>query len=159
MHTLKKLIFVMIVMSCWQCKTKTPTTNTTTKNTETTAVVSQERPVARGTVRVIAKLIKVKPINTSDRNTACSKNPCEATITVEKIVGKGAFFAGEVNQGQQLDTYFIKTLGATKDVFPELKKHFPGLKKGDRFEADIIYSLKAANNLNYQVVSYQPLSK
>lgn len=161
MLKVKKLIFLMIVVSCWQCKTKTPSNTTTTKDngskTTTTVTVEQERPVSRGRARIIAKVIEVKPIDKTSKNAICAKNPCEAIIKIEKVIGKGSFFKGKLSIGKELEAYFINTLSSTKKILPELQQHLPGLKKNDRFETDILFNPLESNKSKYQVTSYKTL--
>ena len=149
----KLLLMLVIVIGFGQCKTKTPT-KMDDKSTSNTLL---KAPVPRGTVRVVAQITQIKPINKNANALPCRDNPCEATIKVEKIIGKGAFFEGEVAEGQTLDAYFVKTLVSTKNIFPNLQQHFPGLKTNERFQADLIYNLKAAKVSKYQVVTYKKL--
>jgi hypothetical protein len=160
MLKLTKLLFLLIALGCWQCKTKTPsntTKNDGSKTTTTTVTVEQERPVSRGQARIIAKVIKIKPIDKTSKNAVCAKNPCEAIIKIEKVIGKGAFFKGKLSEGKELEAYFINTLSSTKKILPQLQKHFPGLKKDDRFQTDIIFNPLESNKSKYQVTSYKTL--
>lgn len=155
---IRKLLILIVIVSCWQCQTKTPTNNNNlTSSTSNNKTHLQKKPIPRGMARVVARVVQVNPINKASGNTACAKNPCEATIKVEKVVGYGSNFQGELSDGQQLEAYFIKTLGATQKIFPALKKHFPGLKKKDRFEADVLFNPKAAQTSKYQVISYKKI--
>lgn len=150
---IRKLLILAVIFGCWQCKTKTPTTSNST-GTKTTPKAT---PVSRGTIRVVAQIVKVKPINKNAANALCGKNPCEATIKIEKVIGKGAFFNGDVDNGKSFDAFFVKTLAPTKNLYPNLQKHFPGLKNNDRFQADIIYNMKASEGSKYQVITYEKL--
>lgn len=155
---IRKLLIFIVIVSCWQCQTKTPTNNNNlTNSTSNNSTHLQKNPIPRGMARVVAKVVKVSPINKAGKNTACAKNPCEATIKVEKVVGYGSNFQGDLSNGQQLEAYFIKTLGDTQKIFPALKQHFPGLKKKDRFEADVLFNPKATQVSRYQVISYKKL--
>ncbi|HAS46148.1 MAG TPA: hypothetical protein DCS93_37050 [Microscillaceae bacterium] len=138
----KLLLALVIMMGFWQCKTQSSTQKNTTNNNQNTLQV----PISRGTVRVIARLEKIKPAQKESNN-----SPNEAIIKIEKVVGKGAFFEGEVQQGKSLEVYFVKPfmLDKTGDA--------KGLKLQDKLQADIVYNLRATKVSKYHVVTYKKL--
>lgn len=155
MKMLKKIFFVIVVVGCWQCNSKTPA-NTSTKTTGF-SYHGDPHSIPRGMARIVAQVVKIKPINKTSNNTICSKNPCEAIIHIEKVIGYGPGFIGKIKNRQKLEAYFIQTLAATKNVLPNHKKHLPGLQKKSRFEADLLFNPKASQTPKYQVMSYQKL--
>lgn len=157
MKMFKKIFFVIIAVGCWQCKSKTPA-NTSTKTTGF-SYYGDPNPIPRGMARIVAQVVKIKPINKihNNTNTICSRNPCEAIIHIEKVIGYGPGFIGKIKNRQQLEAYFIQTLTATKSVLPNRKKNLPGLQKKSRFEADLLFNPKASQTPKYQVMSYQKL--
>ncbi|OJJ22296.1 hypothetical protein BKI52_06330 [marine bacterium AO1-C] len=149
----KLLLAVTVMIGCWQCKPQSSAKKSTANDKQTLLL----KPIARGTIRVIAQVVKVKPINKTLQNTPCADHPCEAMIKIEKVVGTGAFFYGEIKQGQSLEAYFTKTLASSEKNYPQLKPALPGLNLNDRFQADIIYNLKATKVSKYHVVTYKKL--
>jgi hypothetical protein len=87
-------------------------------------------------IRVFAT---VKAIHTpSHAESPCDQYACVAEIFIDGIVQRGRTYAGGIESGQKLIVYFSMTLENSTKVFPGQDiKQFPGLKEGDRFQADI----------------------
>lgn len=111
-------------------------------------------PISRGSIRVTAEIIEIKAINKEASDPKCADNPCTASIKIQEVIDVGAAFKGEIDEGQLVEAYFVKTLQPTRGLYPELQQHLPGLRVGDEFQADIVFNLKSTEPSKYHVVTY-----
>lgn len=118
---------------------------------------SRKASISSGQCRVIAKVISVQPISTSaPKDSPCSKVPCKAVVMVEKVLGYGAGFTNPLTEGKETTLNFAFTLSSTKDLFPSLAEHLPGLSIGDTFTGNI----EGTNTIGeYKIYSYTKGSK
>jgi hypothetical protein len=87
-------------------------------------------------IRVLATVKFIRPLSKTE--SPCDKYACLAEILIDDIVQRGRTYAGGIESGQKLIVYFSMTLENSTKVFPgQDVKQFPGLKEGDRFQADI----------------------
>ena len=116
----------------------------------------QERaiPIAPEYCRVIAKVISTgKSSRPAAENSPCQNYPCEAEIMIQKVIGYGSSFSSVLSEEQVVKVYFPFTLNSTKEVFPDKETiDLPGLKVGDKFEADMEGGLPGSEN--YTIYKY-----
>ena len=97
------------------------------------------RRVGPGKGRVVGTIVGVESSTGHyDSASPCRIAPCVGVVRVDSIVGLGAGFP-ILSPGMELNTEFVFTLGATKDIFPDLRPAYPGLPVGTSFEADLRY--------------------
>ncbi len=104
----------------------------TAKTTSTSKALS----TIAGTAKVIAKVTKVY----DDRSDVfpCSEVACMAYLKIEKVESKGGNFMKPLTAGQEGRTRFTFSLSeTTEELFPNLDKRLPGLKKGDRIQVNV----------------------
>jgi len=85
----------------------------------------------------------------------CSKKPCIAIIRIDEIMKMGSMCGSVIFKGAELKVYFAFTLAeTTKDLFPDLVAHYPGLQKNDTFVTSI--QAKSGNDHNsYQATIFE----
>lgn len=73
-----------------------------------------------------------------DTSGPCSTQPCVATVKINNIISRGMGFTEVLSSNDIIHLKFEFTLNPTsEEMFPKLKKKFPGLKIGDKFKGDI----------------------
>lgn len=65
-----------------------------------------------------------------------------ARIKILAVLERGRGFEGEVFKGKELLAHFPYTLSPTQELFPSLQTHFPGLREGENFEAEIVSRMR-----------------
>ena len=99
--------------------------------------------------RLIGMIVEVEKI--VDKQTrGCKIGPCYAMIKIEQVLGYGSSFPSNFQSGDEITVFFPSSLNSTD--------HLPGLKKGDRFKADMegaisLYSI--SNQPTYTIYSYE----
>jgi hypothetical protein len=95
-------------------------------------------PLAPNTCRLIGTIVEIEPkLADADPKDPCSKAPCFAVVRIDSVVGYGSAFPTSLGVGATMRTRFAHTLGATKDLLPEVSPPLPGLHAGSRFKADV----------------------
>ncbi len=91
--------------------------------------------VSPGTAAIAGTITEIEPISSkSDTTGPCSKAPCIALVKVSSA-RYGAAFPPLVI-GKEIRIKFRFTLAkTTKELFPDMKEVYPGLKVGDEFNA------------------------
>ncbi len=93
--------------------------------------------IAPGHCRIVATVMKIESVRSSDPSNPCSKAPCLATVRIDEILGYGSAFGRTLHQGDEMKVQFTLTLGPTKEILPEVTPPLPGLSVGSKFQADI----------------------
>ena len=93
-------------------------------------------------------------LNQENPGSPCSKTPCIARIKINEILKMGQMCGPMIYRGAELKVYFAFTLSeTTKDLFPDLVVHYPGLKKNDTFVTSIASRFEKKDNA-YQAIVY-----
>jgi hypothetical protein len=95
----------------------------------------------------------LKPVDT-DMNSVCSKHPCMAKVLIEDIHTCGSSVSLPVNPGDTMEMHFTYTLSDTRKIFPDMKAHYPGLKKGKKFTATVEQRLAPGTDGHFVVTHY-----
>jgi hypothetical protein len=90
-----------------------------------------------GTCRLLGRIVTILPQRDPDPQAPCGRVPCRARVRIERLLGYGAAFHPPLAEGQEVKVYFTFTLSPTSKYFPELTSPLPGLRVGQRFEADM----------------------
>ena len=105
--------------------------------------------------QITGQIISIDPVsNTNNSNDICSKYPCTAIVKVSSL-NYGTGFP-PLPIGSEMKIRFAFTLSrTTSEMFPNMKKSYPGLKKGDTFTALVSY-IETINNAipAFQIFSY-----
>jgi len=105
--------------------------------------------------QIIGQIISVEPVsNSNGSNDICSKYPCIAVVKISSL-NYGAGFP-PLSIGSQIRIRFAFTLSrTTSEMFPNMKKSYPGLKKGDTFTGLISYIKTIDNTVpSFQIFNY-----
>ncbi len=128
-----------------------------TKNNDTPKLTKPDT-IPPGSAKVSAEVVSIEPV---DKNSAgpCAKFPCIAVVKLESIEYGSAFPVMSV--GKNFRVKFNFTLEPTsKEMFPNMKETYPGLKVGDKFEAVVGYMETANDNEPaYTINAYSILNK
>ena len=89
-----------------------------------------------GTCNIEGKIVAILEPADTDTGSICSKYPCRAKVQIMKVFGCGSAVSIPIHGDDISEMQFAYTLHST-EIFPGMKTHFPGLKKGDVFFATI----------------------
>jgi len=111
---------------------------------------------SQNSYRIIGSIVHIYDnFQLHDTSGVCAKAPCEATVKIETIKRRGASFIGAIAAGEKIKVHFAFTLNpTTKELFPNMTARYPGLKKNDKFVADIQSRLAIGGNENVRYVIY-----
>ncbi len=90
-----------------------------------------------------------------DTGSVCSKHPCRAKVKIMDVSERGSAVSLPINPGDIVEMQFAYTLDNTSKVFPKMKAHFPGLKKGAIFSALAIQRLEPGTGGVFVVNAYE----
>lgn len=94
--------------------------------------------IAPNHCRIIGAVVSIDETRSTDAESPCAKAPCKAKVKINKILGYGSGFTTPLTEGSEVEMTFSFTLSpTTKDLFPNLKVQYKGLKQGDVFQADV----------------------
>ncbi len=71
------------------------------------------------------------------------------------VYGCGSSIVTPINKGDTIEMNFAFTLKNTKKTFPKMKMHYPGLKKGSVFTANISELVKLGGQTDFIVYDYR----
>ena len=95
-----------------------------------------EKPdtIPPGHAQITGSIIEIEPFQSNASSAdPCSKAPCIAKVKINSITYGAGF---PVLSNKEVRIKFAFTLSATtKDLFPNMKETYPGLKVGDDFSA------------------------
>ena len=112
---------ILIIIAC-----------TSSKDPQTTL----PNDIAPNNSRISGTIISIEDI--SESTGPCSEQPCIANVYINNVIGYGSSFKTPIAKGEKIKLNFAFTLSETsKELFPSLVKHFPGLKVNDKFIGDI----------------------
>ncbi len=121
---------LVITVSCLLINCSTPKENKTLI----------ESKIPPGHAKIVGTIIEIEPVtDRSNLNDPCSKAPCIALVKVTSAV-YGAGFPSFSND-DDIRIKIIFTLEKnTKELFPDMKETYPGLKVGQEFTALVAYT-------------------
>ena len=152
-HLYTLIICILLLAGCknTQQKIADSTKNDKIEQKSATNKFSLAKPkqISPQYCRLIGMIVEVEKI--VDKQTrGCKNGPCYAMIKIEQVLGYGSSFPSNFQSGDEITVFFPSSLNSTD--------HLPGLKKGDRFKADMegaisLYSV--SNQPTYTIYSYE----
>lgn len=114
-----------------------------------------ESNIPPGQAKIVGIISEIEPVpDNSTPGDPCSNVPCVALVKVTSAT-YGAGFP-QLVMGKTIRVKFLYTLEKTpKELFPNLKEEYPGLKAGQEFTAMVSYVESIGENTpKYQVYGY-----
>lgn len=106
------------------------------------------------TCNIAGRVIRVLHDKKADPGSICSKYPCYAMVLISRILACGSSAPVSLSAGDTVKIKFPYTLSPSAKVFPVSKMMLPGLKKGDRFTANLTQKLKPGSDVEMIVYGY-----
>ena len=106
-----------------------------------------------GSCRIEGRIVGILKPGANDSGSICAQYPCRAKVVVLNVFGCGAGVSMAVHEGDTVEMKFAYTLHST-EIFPDMKVHFPGLKKGDKFKAIAKQQLVMGGNSEFVIFDY-----
>lgn len=101
--------------------------------------------------RIIGEVVDIFPVKAQKgAKNPCEKYPCQAKVKVLKTLGRGSGFNVPLSKDKIILVKFAFTLEPTQKLFPQLNKALPGLKTGEKFQADV----QGLDGLGEQAVNF-----
>lgn len=120
------------------------------------------KPLAPNTCRILGTIVSVdEKLITENPDDPCSKAPCTSVVRIDSVLGRGPGFSSALAKGSEVVIKFSFTLAATRALFPNMTKSFPGLSPGDAFQADVTNSpvqFKQQSGPQFHIDGYQKLN-
>lgn len=108
---------------------------------------------------VIATILNIYPIDSSQTNSWCNKFPCTALLQIDEIKSCGSDATGMIDLSTNTETNFAFTLSPTDSVDQSIAIKLPGLMVGDKIITTIHIHPAMNNKKKYAVYSYKKLPK
>ena len=143
----KFLLSFTLVFTCLGCSSLHPQAKEQTSSSATHA-----NPMS---CLVNARVKTILPPDNKDSGTVCANHNCRAMIEIIDVSSIGGSFIMNVGVGEIVPVRFMFTLEDTRKVFPDMKAHFPGLKKGSIFTATMQQRLKMGTDGELVIEDYQ----
>ena len=155
---------VFTIVTIFSCKSqKVPEKKADNSISTQTPIFTPNQSVGPNHARVIATVVYINPaLMPGDPKDPCSKAPCKAQIRIENVLGYGQAFGNPLSIGDSIHvTFAFTTHATTKDLFPVLNEFYPGLKVGDKFQADVESRLGmgGSNAVSYTIYGYKMVGK
>ncbi|MGD1842956.1 MAG: hypothetical protein ACFB0B_18995 [Thermonemataceae bacterium] len=122
----------------------------------TEATYNREPIVPANAARIVGKIVKIEAAN-PDAPQPCQSAPCIAQVRIVKLLSKGDVFRGNFKVSEKVTIRFAYTLLPTADLIDSLENHLQGLQEGDRFEAEVVYTLAESATTSYVIHEYRKL--
>lgn len=106
---------------------------------------------------VIAEVLSVYPVDTTQKDSWCGKFPCTAILKVVEIKQCGSASTGIVDTESGIEVRFVFTLAATEKVDADIPVFLPGLKEGDKILTSLHIHPSLGGGTEYSVYSYKVL--
>jgi hypothetical protein len=90
-----------------------------------------------------------------DTGSVCVKHHCSAMVKIKENYGCGSSPVFSINRGDTIMVRFTTTLANTSKVFPQMQAHYPGLKKGSVFVADVVQHPKVGGGAEFIIDGYE----
>ena len=85
------------------------------------------------TCKLKGRIMSILPQKDEDTSTACGKHPCFAKVEIVEITDCGANASLPYQPGEIVEMQFVPTLQPTKNIMPNMRPRYPGLRRGDFF--------------------------
>jgi hypothetical protein len=128
------------------------------KTSQQPGTAVQNAPVSAnpGSCTVEGRILQVlKPAN-NDSGSVCFKYPCRAVVLINSVSACGSSVSYSLTSGDTVTIKFAYTLVNTEKAFPLMKAHFPGLKKGESFMANVEHRMAVSTSGEFIVYDYEP---
>ena len=115
-----------------------------------------ESKIPPGHAKIVGIIIEIEPVtDRSNLNDPCSKAPCIALVKVTSAVYVAAF--PSFSKDDEIRIKFLFTLEkTTKELFPDMKETYPGLKVGQEFTALVAYTENIDKTVpKFQIYGYE----
>ena len=115
-----------------------------------------ETKIPPGNAKIVGIIIEIEPVtDRSNLNDPCSKAPCIALVKVTSAVYGAAF--PSFSNDDEIRIKFLFTLEkTTKELFPDMKETYPGLKVGQEFTALVAHIENIDKTApKFQIYSYE----
>ena len=115
-----------------------------------------ESKIPPGHAKIVGIIIEIEPVtDSSNLNDPCSKTPCIAIVKVSSAVNGAAF--PPFSKDDEIRIKFLFTLEkTTKELFPDMKETYPGLKVGQEFTALVAHIENIDETApKFQIYSYE----
>ena len=115
-----------------------------------------ESKIPPGHAKIVGIIIEIEPLtDSSNLNDPCSKTPCIAIVKVSSAVYGAAF--PPFSKDDEIRIKFLFTLEkTTKELFPDMKETYPGLKVGQEFTALVAHIENIDETApKFQIYSYE----
>ncbi len=106
------------------------------------------------TCRIEGKIVEVLKPADEDKGSICSRYPCRARVKILNVPSCGSSVTVPLNAGDTVTLRFTYSLNATAKLFPGMKAHYPGLRKGDSFSATAAQHLVMNSGGEFVVSAY-----
>ena len=107
-----------------------------------------------GTCNFEGKIMEVIEAERSDSGTACGQYPCRAKVKLLRVFGCASAVSVPLPEDGIVVMKFAYTLHDT-NIFPGMKTHFPGLKKGNIFLATAMQHIATGAGNEFVVYDYE----
>jgi hypothetical protein len=119
--------------------------------------------VSPGYASIVGTVTQVEAtLDTLSTEKPCGNVPCYAIVRVDSILGYGSSFGNPLVKGSTIRLKFMFTVEkTTKEYFPNLKEHFPGVVINSKLKGNIelVRGSSAVTNEEfprlYRIFSYQ----
>ncbi|RLD78568.1 MAG: hypothetical protein DRJ10_10110 [Bacteroidetes bacterium] len=145
------MFFLFVMLFVYSCDSKKQLTYTNTININDTIV-------APNNCLVVAEIVEILPFVDKEDGELCSKVPCNAIVNIDKVIAYGSSFPVVLSSKKQLIVNFKHSLKATKEIEEKTNYLLPGLKKGNKFKANIEAIEQVGElKIKYTIYYYQKL--
>jgi hypothetical protein len=110
------------------------------------------------TCKITGTIISVLKHRSSDASDMCSKHPCRALVKIVEVGDCGSSVSLPLQTEDMIELQFAYTLDNTAKIYPKMKTHYPGLKKGDMFTAFAEQRLKPGSDGEFVIFAYQKIN-
>ena len=108
--------------------------------------------------KIEGEIVSEMKMQDKDTGSICSKYPCKAKVRILKVLDRGSSVSISINAGDTIEVNFAYSLSSTSTISPAMKAQYPGLKRKDRFIADVTEHLQIAANPLFTVYGYEVIS-
>jgi hypothetical protein len=137
-------IYIFLLLLC-SCKTQ---------QVAIAQSAEREPAVNKMACRIKGQITKISISLTADPKDICAGSPCIARVKILAVQECGSSVSNPVQQSDTIDIKFIYGLADTRAFFPGMKAHYPGMKEGNIFWADLEFRLKPGTSGEFVVYGY-----
>ena len=138
------LLLLLFIPLSVACQTK--------KLQQSNAPAFAESPMS---CHIRGRIIEILKPEKEPKGSLCAKYSCLARVSIEEVSACGPGVSLALNAGDTVTMHFSYTLQPTAKLFPGMKAHYPGLKKGNVFTAAAEQRLRMGTNGFFVVTAYE----